>query len=509
MATDMKIPPVFTRDDRSERPLTHEAGEALGLEQRGRLANVSALAADAAQPTSAWLAEALLTQLDQVFTRLSAANIPFCLLRNRDLIPFGLLTRSDVDLVLPEGITRNRLITLMNDLDPVQIVSYRDVVHSFYFPVGPIFLLVDFLVGDQEYRGARYLSDEDILTHAYQDRGMIVASEVHQAFLAWFQKLLWSNGSFPMRYGSLITAAIHQTPGAFQGLLNHAFGRRLADELWTLAAENRLAESTGLASRCRRVVWLRALRRRPLDTLRGAVKQVVSAATSRMTPAGLDVAILGPDGAGKSTICSLLVNADRVSLPFKDVEHTLLYLRVLPPLAKTKSALLRQPIAEHGVSWDPHGRPGHTSFVSAFKFLYYTLDQWLGEIIRARPRLAKNVLLMRDRHLLEIVIDPKRYRYAGPMWLARWITRMMPKPDMVILLDADPQILQARKQEVSFAETVRQRNAYKEIIERMPNGYVIDAGQPLEQVLADVRATIVTTVSARTRRRLGLERSPW
>ncbi len=59
--------------------------------------------------------------------------------------------------------------------------------------------------------------------------------------------------------------------------------------------------------------------------------------------------------------------------------------------------------------------------------------------------------MLNDRHFLDILVDQRRYRYGGPLWLLRLIRRLIPKPDLVNLLDAPPKVLQARKQELSFA----------------------------------------------------------
>ena len=56
-----------------------------------------------------------------------------------------------------------------------------------------------------------------------------------------------------------------------------------------------------------------------------------------------------------------------------------------------------------------------------------------------------------DRYHGDLLVDPRRYRYGGPMSLARLIVRFMPQPDLVFFLDATPEILLARKQEVSHA----------------------------------------------------------
>jgi thymidylate kinase len=449
------------------------------------------------------LADLALARLEEVFARLDDAGIRFCLLRNRDKIPGGLLDRSDVDIVVPADTSTERLVALFSDLGPVQIVRRR-IITSFYFPVGPIFLLVDFFNCDQEWRGARLLENQEILAQARLDEGIPVASEVHQAFLACFEKLL-VEGAAPPRYTLMITRAARRSPSEFQALAQRTFGESLGDRLHQLVVEGRLHEMASFAPECRRAFWLRALQREPIRTLRGLAGLCGRAAMIRLRPPGLDVALLGPDGAGKSSVCAAISDGPPLGLPFKSVTVLLRYPRMLPSLAKLPKIMRRHPALAIGDASDPHALPAHGPLGSTLKLSYYVLDRWLWYLRRGRPLLARRGLLLHDRHMLELLVDSKRYRYGGPRWLARLATRLTPRPDLVVLLDAPPAVLQARKREVPFAETARQRAAYRALVAALPQGRVVDAARPAEEVAAAVRAAVVARLAARTARQFGSE----
>jgi thymidylate kinase len=102
-------------------------------------------------------------------------------------------------------------------------------------------------------------------------------------------------------------------------------------------------------------------------------------------------------------------------------------------------------------------------------------------------------------------VDPNRYRYGGPAWLLRLICRFVPKSDLVILLDAPAEVIQARKQEVPPEETRRQLNAYRALVAGMHNGHVVDAALPIRQVVAAVEDVILGCLARRAARQLGLE----
>ena len=117
------------------------------------------------------------------------------------------------------------------------------------------------------------------------------------------------------------------------------------------------------------------------------------------------------------------------------------------------------------------------------------------------------MLLVHDRYMTEIVVDPRRFRFAGPAWLGGIFRRLTPPLDLVILLDAPPDVLQSRKQEVPFEETKRQREAYRALVRHMPNGRIVNADRPVEQVIEDVKRTILRCLADRTARRYRLDQS--
>ena len=71
--------------------------------------------------------------------------------------------------------------------------------------------------------------------------------------------------------------------------------------------------------------------------------------------------------------------------------------------------------------------------------------------------------------VLDAIVDPKRYRYGGPIWLLNLIWKITPKPDLIVLLDAPAEVIQQRKKEVPFEETAERllatvRPAYAQLV---------------------------------------------
>ncbi len=194
------------------------------------------------------------------------------------------------------------------------------------------------------------------------------------------------------------------------------------------------------------------------------------------------VTLLGVDGSGKSTVLAALAQA-LVTTPYTG----LYVIHRRPQLVyRTAAAVPSGPISHYA-------KPPHSPSRSIFKLGAISLDWLLGYFWRIRWRQAEGILVVADRHaLLDLLADPLRYRYGGPDWFIRWLVRLLPMPDAVILLDAPVDVLQARKTELTVENAAALRSAYLQLIKQMNTGHVIDASQPLRQVVADVEQALVS-----------------
>jgi thymidylate kinase len=139
---------------------------------------------------------------------------------------------------------------------------------------------------------------------------------------------------------------------------------------------------------------------------------------------------------------------------------------------------------------DPHGKPARGVLLSLAKILAWILEEWYGTLLHE----SKKTVLICDRYYHDLLVDPKRYRFGAPIWTAELVGKLMPRPKLWVLLDAPPNLLQERKQEVTPEETARQCDAYRTFIRKQRKHAIIDASQPLDKVIVDVEMAIKRAV---------------
>jgi thymidylate kinase len=195
--------------------------------------------------------------------------------------------------------------------------------------------------------------------------------------------------------------------------------------------------------------WQIPVSQRPLRTIRYWMGQCRRAIWRTSHPSGILVAVLGPDGVGKSTVLEGLAQEFVVPLRRRRLFHWRPQV-----LARRKD---NRPVT------DPHGQMPRGSLVSMAYLSVFFADCWAGYLFVVRPRLVRSGFVQFDRYFHDVLVDPRRYRYGGPKWFAAFLCRLVPEPDLVILLDADEDLIRARKTELPRSEIQRQRQSYRQL----------------------------------------------
>jgi thymidylate kinase len=405
----------------------------------------------------------------------------FAVLRNHDVLSH-VATGGDIDLLVSD--IREAKRQLVTELGAPEFVDQRSYVTGLFYDWGHVDLFPTL-----EWRGARYLDGSAVLQHRdWSPFGLPRPRRAHEALVSWFTSLLWG-GFFKPRYRDMIVEAAQEDGEELARVLAAAVGRRWGRRLWLAAANGRPEESELWASQLRRAVMRRALARAPLQTIGGRLHFYLAEARLHLNPPIPWLTVLGPDGSGKSTLLAGLRDRWPRSLGSVHTHH-------LRPHRLSRNKASAGPVV------DPHRLPPRGALTSVAALIFVMSDWWIGYWTRIVRERAKHGFVVFDRHLLDVLVDPLRYRYGGPSWVTRAACRLVPQPDVVVILDAPPVVVRARKQEVTPAESERQSLAYRRLATEVARAHLVDATVAPEEVLEAV-TTIVRRHMRATARQAG------
>jgi len=229
---------------------------------------------------------------------------------------------------------------------------------------------------------------------------------------------------------------------------------------------------------------------------------VVGEARAGGSPRGFTVALVGPDGSGKSTVArSLVAELDRSGIAARS-----LYMgvnaaesnRLLPTSRLVRRLRRGTPPADPAEAPQPRPARRARPWRAARTLLRLTnrvAEEWYRQLLAWRATRRGEVVVFdrhffADYHASDIVGRRRSLERRVHGWL---LARAYPRPDVTVFLDAPGDVLHARKGEGTPAWLDRRRQDYLALAALVSEFHVVDATAPV----ADVTAAIAGLVADR------------
>jgi thymidylate kinase len=415
--------------------------------------------------------------LSRVFALLDRLGVPFIVSHGYLTYPYEVA--GDVDMMVePHWLMKLPALLSANRAElGADLVQWIDAGPQFFvlatqLPDQAPVLLQLHVSASYELGGRVYYTAEDILSSRLR-RGSFFIPRSHLEFCCVLLNKL-AKGKLTEAHQDRLTQLWKQDEAGCEAALRQWIGHR----------EVRLIEAAIASGDWRAVQFelpvlakLAASRGRRIGLAESARRQANRIARWLRPDRGLHVVFLGPDGAGKSTLI------ERVEHDLHDAFLHHAYLTFAPGLIPGRLAVPKP--------GGPHSLPPRSLPASLAKAGWWLVCYTVGYFATVHPTRARGGLVINHRYLVDAIVDRKRYRYSGPTKLLRAIWHIAPKPDLVILLDAPPEVIHARKKEVALEEIIRQRDGYKEIVGSLDYAFLVSTDQPIDAAVALVEGVLL------------------
>jgi energy-coupling factor transporter ATP-binding protein EcfA2 len=213
-----------------------------------------------------------------------------------------------------------------------------------------------------------------------------------------------------------------------------------------------------------------------------------------LSPTGLYIMVVGPDGTGKSTLAHALPGLLKGTFRRWQTFHW------RPGLLPRPGRLIGRGESDHQ---RPHSRSPYGPIQSTALLGYYWLDSLIGGWLRNWPLRVRTGLVIAERGWWDVAVDPRRYRLTSPPWLVRALGFFLLRPDLVLLPQGPPQAIFERKSEISMEELERQASAWDQVLPADVPVVRLDASRPAIEVANEAREQVLQMLERRATSRLG------
>ena len=406
----------------------------------------------------------------QIFEFLNK-NIDYVVLRNYDGLPFENISR-DIDILVPKKKFKHieksfikiivssgfKVITKYNS---DKIVTY---VIANYYENKLELAQFDFFFNTSLY-GLCLVDEKDILKTKLFNGTLYHPSKEYEFLDKYFQ-LKFLNVPYPSKYLELKRQM--------------ATSDELIPLIKKLGYNNFNQLETTATYKFRRMIIMSQFKTNPIKFFKGLLLFLFYHIKNNFNPKGFSIGFTGPDGAGKTTIISMVIAELEKVYSSIDLHH--FRPTIIPNLgeAAQKAKFKNQVDIDYS---NPHRGEKTSKLNSFFRLSYYTLDYILGYFKIVRPKLVQRSIVIFDRYYTDIIADSKRSRiYLNPKFLFLFGSFFIPKLDYNILLTADSKIILKRKQELT-ADGINQINKKIDYLQYKKDYYKIENnGSAMEAV---------------------------
>ena len=440
--------------------------------------------------------------LMEFFRKLESLNVKYCILGGYEGLP-DIFDSNDIDIV----VYKNNVLTASDVLKSVfcdhgsgyyTLNRYKGrLTYYFYFlaedEIIEESLKVD-LFENFEFRGRVFLTAGEIINCSVRFNNLNIPSTLHTGFMAAVKGVL-KGGEAWNKYIPRFRKGIYENREGMEQLLRRVFFGKTVDIILSRINNREIEAIEPIRKHMIYETYVKSFLGNPIRFPLNMLSYIWMTMRKVFNPPKYTIALLGPDGVGKSTLIRHMEIHLMNMLKTETNEMKTFHIR--PGVFPTITELLNRKKRSNGkTSVLKEAWQSPSVIISFIRLLCFWVDYMLGYIVKVLPELVKYRVVVLDRYFYDILIDPLRYKIRLPNRLMKILFMSIPRPRIIIVLDAPPEIIFQRKGELNEAKISVLLDKYSNMKNEYDNVHIFPAtNSPEELSLAVVSAFLKCTAT--------------
>lgn len=431
--------------------------------------------------------------LKALFASLNREKIKYCILRNYDTLPEKI--RNDVDIWV-DKIYWGRFFQIVEELANTLNYTLNYTPRLTTKGEGDYFLSkfmnnkLNIIHLDcwayLHWRGLCFVDESIMPDHLiWNEKGFYIPSAGVESAINLLKGLI-HHRKVDNKYKEKIHKFINEDPQTFLQAIEGPFGRNIARFIFERSKNKDWDNLEKKATTLRMILFLRSFRTPFSQVIKWFYYFRAQIRRFFINPSGLFIVFIGPDGSGKTTIANELLNSEIKKL-FQKKIYFHGHFPFLPELKKIVGIFKRNKVGLiYNQNINTNLKPFNI-FRSMIYPIYYGLNYFLGHWLIWKEK-ARGSLIVFDRYFYDYLIQ--RQFINCPRWLICTIASLIPKPDIIIYLKNQPEVIFSRKSELTIKEIKRQSDICQNLVKKLKNCYVVTTNST-DEVIDKIQRIII------------------
>lgn len=424
-------------------------------------------------------------------------RIQYFILRNYEELP-EYNTGKDIDVVIaPNSYARVQDIILyvMSELDVryYQVTKFEKMRCWYIMDHEKQFGIHIDIIENEVYKGFEFFRFEYLYKNTERYKSFTVLNKPMDTVMLLIQNLV-AYKSLKSKYRVTIEKNYDLYKNDINKEIISFWGKKTGQKLITLLEKSDFDSIVSLSKELEKKAIVRIFNKRPLYTIRGILRFLCERSWRViLCPRKFwrFIAVEAPDGTGKTTFINNLIVELRKYYVSDEGRFRVHHFRpnIFPNLgaAGEKAGVMKQ---DKNFT-EPHRAKPAGSLSSLIRMFYYWLDYVIGIPIILRKEVHYEQYTIFDRYIYDFLVDPHRSRINLPKWVRKCFSRLVIQPQIIFVLNADPEVIYKRKQELPLVEISRQLKDFQSLKSLGKHVVFIDANQAPDEMSKQAVATVL------------------